>query len=97
MDFEEIVGKQVKIQFPDNFCENVIGKLTRNQTKLSCVSKIITQIGTIESGIHKNILALHLLAYKFECTNDSKKRRLSKIEKANALIQFVDVSINLNI
>lgn len=92
MDFEELFGRKVDIIFPENFREKVIGKLSGNQLRLKSVSEIISNITQVEDETHKNILALQLLAYKFECTNDSKNNRLSKVEIADAFIQFREVS-----
>lgn len=92
MDFEEIFGRTVFLLFPNNFCEKVTGKLTRHHLKSESVSSIVSKIKTVEDEIHKNILALHLLAYQFECTNDRQNRRLSKVEIADAFIQFREVS-----
>lgn len=92
LDFEEFFGRTVSIIFPHNFCEKVTAKLTRHHLKSKSVSDIVSKIKKVEDEIHKNILALHLLAYQFECTNDSQNRRLSKVEIADAFIQFREVS-----
>lgn len=92
MDFEELFERKVDIIFPENFREKVIGKLTGNQLRLKSVSEIISNINQVEDETHKNILALQLLAYKFECTNDSQNNRLSKVEIADSFIQFREVS-----
>lgn len=94
LDFEEEIGKEVFITFPENFCKKIIDKLSRNQLKSKSISNIVSKIHQVEGETHKNILALHLLAYQFDCVNDDKNRRLSKVEIADAFIQFREVSQN---
>lgn len=93
MDFEKEVGQEVKITFPENFCNRVVEKLTKAQRKFQSVITITEKIANTTNEIHKNILALHLLAYKFECTHDSKNNKLTRVEIANSFIQIKDVSI----
>lgn len=52
------------------------------------------KLHTTEDVTYKNILALHLLAYQFECTCDSQNRKLSKVEIADCFIQIRDVSFS---
>lgn len=95
LDFEKIFGKQITLEFPVGFSDKVIGKLSRHQLKLPSVSNIISKIEAAKlkgSEDFINILALHLIAYQFDCVSDKQNRKLSRAEISDSFIQFRDVS-----
>lgn len=96
MDFEQIIGKQIHIEFPADFSEKITGRITKAKLKIPSISKVFEKLDQARSEKNKDyedILALHLLAYQFDCINDSCGNKLSKVEIADSFIQIRDVSI----
>lgn len=77
----------------EDFVDRVLGKLSIHQSKLDCVKNVISKIKETNDQDYKNILGLYLLAYQFECSRDSKGRKLSKVEIADACVQIRNVGL----
>lgn len=93
MDVESKYGAAPEINFPSGFSDLVLNKLSRAHKKLPCVKSVIEKIEQNDSNVDfVNILCIHLLAYFFNCSTDSKGTKLTKVEIADHLLQIKEVT-----